>query len=463
LTEPNVATPSKAFEAMAAAWALPAALMGGTRAMRAAGRTYLPQEPKERNGAYDNRLKRTILFNGFRRTVRVLGGMPFGKPAILGEETAEAFVAMADDLDLAGRDLTAFARDLMADMLVFGKAHVLVDFPAQVVGEDGTPLSLSLAEERALNRRPYFTQISPLDLIAWRGERIGGAETLTRVRIRETATEPDGPWGEKSVERIRVVMPEGFQIWHKVEDDWRVEAELPNTLGEIALVTIHANRTGFLTALPPLEDLAWLNLRHWQSQSDQDNILHVARVPILFGAGFREGELDGAEIGPNRAISATDPQARLGFVEHSGAAIDAGRRDTQDLEARMQVMGAELLVPRPGNQTATARAIDAAESMSDLQAMVRALETGLEQAFGFAGRWLNLGKATAQVDVNQDFGLSRKDAGDLQTLLQARLAGEISRRTFLDEIKRRGILSDSLDVEEEVAQLQAGAPIGVEE
>ncbi len=470
MTEPDVSTPNAAYEEMAAAWALPATLMGGTRAMREAGRRYLPQEPKETDGAYANRLKRAILFNGFRRTVRVLSGLPFAKPASLGAETASPFVGMAADLDFAGRDLTALARDLLEDMLVYGKAHILVDFPEAVVAADGTPRALTLAEERSLNRRPYFTQVSPLALIAWRGARLGGVETLNRVRIRETATEPAGPWGETVVERIRVVTPEGFQLWRKVpgspasagaglsgagEDHWLPESELANTLGEIALVTIYANRTGFLTALPPLEDLAWLNLRHWQSQSDQDNILHVARVPILFGAGFRQDELKGAEIGPNRAISAGDPQARLGYVEHSGAAIGAGREDTRDLESRMQVMGAELLLQRPGGQTATARAIDAAESISDLQAMVRALEAGLEQAFGLAGKWLKLREATARVDINQDFGMSLKGSSDLQTLLQARLAGEISQRSFLGEIKRRGLLSDSLDIEAEIAELQA--------
>ena len=39
-------------------------------------------------------------------------------------------------------------------------------------------------------------------------------------------------------------------------------------------------------------DLAWLNLAHWQSASDQRHILHVARVPFLFGRGLSEGEID---------------------------------------------------------------------------------------------------------------------------------------------------------------------------
>jgi hypothetical protein len=36
-----------------------------------------------------------------------------------------------------------------------------------------------------------------------------------------------------------------------------------------------------MMGISPLRDLAYLNVKHWQSQSDQDTILHVARVPIL--------------------------------------------------------------------------------------------------------------------------------------------------------------------------------------
>ena len=56
---------------------------------------------------------------------------------------------------------------------------------------------------------------------------------------------------------------------------------------------------GFMTAHPPLMDLAWLNLAHWQSASDQRHILHVARVPILFGRNLTLPE-DGLALGPNR-------------------------------------------------------------------------------------------------------------------------------------------------------------------
>ena len=450
MAQADVATPTSAYQQMAAQWKLPSTLMGGTLAMRAAGTTYLPKMPKEDEPAYQARLHSSTLFNGFGRTVRLLAGRPFSRPVVLGQ-TRDELAQMAQDVDLAGRDLTSFSRDLMTDMVTYGKTHILVDFPEQPNPEQPA----NLAQERQLKLRPYFVQISPETLIGWRGRRVGGVEQLEQIRIKETTVEPDGEWGERQAERVRVIHPGSFDLYRYNGKEWSQEkAGVPITLGKVALVTIYGQRTGFLTCRPPLEDLAFLNLRHWQSQSDQDNILHVVRVPLLFFAGFSEKDLGVVAIGPNRAIYHQKTDAQVSFVEHSGAGIAAGRQDTQDLEARMAVMGADLLVRRPGNETATAKAIDTAESVSDLQAMVRNLEAGLEQAFGLAAEWLKLGGAEVQVDINQDFGLSMGEAGDLDQLLKARLSNQITQATYLAELKRRGVLSDRVDIEEEMAGVQ---------
>src|SRR6185295_4553940 len=100
-----------------------------------------------------------------------------------------------------------------------------------------------------------------------------------------------------------------------------------------ALAPVYLNRTGFMTGEPPLEELADLNVAHWQSSSDQRNILTVARVPILFGTGIEGNEK--LEIGASSMIRTSDPNAKLTYVEHTGAAIGAGERDLERLEFQM--------------------------------------------------------------------------------------------------------------------------------
>jgi hypothetical protein len=75
---------------------------------------------------------------------------------------------------------------------------------------------------------------------------------------------------------------------------------------DITLVTLYTKRTGFMCGSPPLLNMALLNIKHWQSQSEQDNILHVARVPILTVFGLEEGQE--LTIGSSSAASFTDRQ-----------------------------------------------------------------------------------------------------------------------------------------------------------
>ena len=431
----DVATPNAAYMAMARDWALIHDLLGGTRAMRAAGETWLPREPRESLEAYRIRLSRSVLFNGLGRCLQTLTGKPFGKPVTLSDNADPRIRALIGDVDRSGRNLTVFARDVLAAALSDGLTHILVNHP---IGAPGA----NLAEERARGDRPYLVHVQARDLIGWRHGEAG----LDRVRIRERVIEPDGPWGERVVDQVRVLTPGRYEVWREAgegaEKSWRRIREGRSSLPGIPLVTIHAERKGFMTARAPLIDLAWLNLAHWQSASDQRHILHVARVPILFAKNLKAGD-GGVEIGPNRMIIGEGEGADLRFVEHSGAAIAAGRQDLVDLEDRMAVMGLDLLSSRQGQMTATQRAIDADRADSALAAIVRGLEDGLSTAFGIAARWLDLPlEAAGRVSIHQDFGLGRRDADEIDLLLKARLAGEIDRPTFLAEIRRRGVLAE---------------------
>lgn len=449
----DVSATTLTYDAMYERWRLPLALMGGTYAMRGEGRLYLPQEPGESDPAYTNRLNRTFLFNGFKRAVSTLVGKPFSKAVKLSEDTNEQINEWADNIDNAGRSLTTFSADVLENAMECGLSHILVDFPS-------LDPEFTLADARAVGARPYFVHVKAQDVIGWRSEMIAGVETLSQVRIKEVRSVEDGEFGETDETYIRVIYPDRSQVWQSDDDGnyAQVGEDVPNTLGFIPLITIYTGREGFMVATSPIDDLAWLNLAHWQSSSDQRHVLHVARVPILFGKMLDRAE-DGGQVvvGPNKLIEADDPAADLKYVEHGGNAITAGENDLQALEDRMSVMGFDLLVQAPGGQTATEKAIDTAQADSALQAIVRNMENSLNKALEIMGQWVGITE-TGKVDINQDFGLSHNDGVSIDALLKARLAGELSRETFLFEIKRRGVLSDSLDIEDEQERIDQDAP-----
>ena len=307
-------------------------LMGGTKAMREAGKLYLPQEPKETSTLYNNRLRRSFLFNAFKKTIGDLVGRPFSKVVGLSDDSSQEFVDMEPNVDQAGRTLNAFGRDLFTYGTIDGMAHVLVDYPRT----DGT---LTLAEERQQGVKPFFVLIKSTDLIYFESARIGGAEVLTRIRFNEHSVGALPNGGQEIVRKIReYALTDAGAEWklyapseisaasNNKTSSWVIEGSGPVTIGKIPLVTFYTNREGFMYASPPLMPLAELNLQHWQETSDQNNILHVARVPMLFGAGFEKSELASAVIGASSAIRSSNAAAQLRYVEHTGAAIGAGRQ-----------------------------------------------------------------------------------------------------------------------------------------
>lgn len=429
--------------------------MGGTTAMREAGTAYLPKFDAESANNYDARLKASWLFNGYRKTVRDMAGRVFDKPVEIAEGS-DQLKDWAENIDLAGRDLSTFARDVFEDGLSgAGVSYIMVDAPPR----DGV---VTRAQAQAANLRPYLVHLTIEDVLGWKSEIVNNAPRLTMLRIMEEVTEPDpkDEFNEEPVKQIRVLdMPEGAngvrtRLYRKNDKDkWIPHGEETfSGLSEITVIPFYANRVGFFTGAPLLDDLADVNIAHWQSQSDQRNILHFARVPILFGAGF--GEDDVLTISASSAVKADDPQAKLQWVEHSGQAIGAGRQDLKDLEFQMETHGLQLLVARQGAQSATGEALDAKKETSTLAMIADNLQDALETALG----WMTLyagAEESVSVTVNKEFGVSMMTAQDVTALLSAVNTGNLSRATFLQEMMRRGFIRADLDVEQEEELIEA--------
>lgn len=458
----DVNTPCAEYARLAPLWALPRTLMGGTKAMRAAGRTYLPQEAAESQDAYSARLNRSTLFNGFRKTVRDMTGKVFSKPVMLDKDVPVALATYAENIDMAGRHLNVFARDVFFDSLQPGIGYILTEMPAPLVAGSGRSGEVTKADEAAANRRPYLCFVKAEDLIGWQTANTNGVVTLVQARIREIVSEPDGPFATKDVPQVRVLSPGAWETWRAATDGpdkgkWIKVAEGTTSLSYIPLAPVYINRTGFMLGEPPLEDLADLNVAHWQSQSDQRNILHVARVPILAMFGVTDDDV--VEIGASRAVRFSSPDADMKFVEHSGNAIGSGDTDLKNLEFQMQTQGLQLLVPQPGGKTATGEVHDDAKENSQLAMMANALGDALEWSFGFMADYMGAGKDKGgSVTVNKDFGILTSAAADIPHILDAFGKNLIDRETAIKELQRRGLVSDTEDAETIIARAEAEAP-----
>lgn len=449
---------SPEVQAMALHWPIVEALLGGTAAMRQAGPAFLPKWPNEEADSYNARLATATLFPALARTISVMGGKPFAKEVVLGEDVPATIAEMCQDADQQGNSFHAFLADLMAEVLGFGLCGVLVDHPQ---APDGTRTQ---ADERKLGMRPYMVFVRHNQILGWKAERQGGAMVLTQLRIAETQEEPDGQFGTVYRRRVRVLEPGLFQVWQEgrtAEEDWTLVEGGTTTLTKIPFVPFYGKKQGFMRGISPLLDLAYLNVKHWQSQSDQDTILHVARVPILAIIGAEEATEDGGgtklTVGSKSAVT-LPLHGDMKYVEHNGAAIDAGAKSLEALESQMITTGAELLVVKPGGQkTATESNNDAEANKSDLQRIVESTEDGADQVLQFMADWIKEANG-GHVSLFKDFGAGSLTDASAQLILSLQQGGLITKETAIREQQRRGTLSPDINPEKELAAVEAEGP-----
>jgi len=439
--------------AMVAAAAKGRALMGGSEAMRAAGQTYLPKFKSEDVIDYQARLTASWLFNGFKKTVHDMTGRVFDKP-IEVSEGPEPLKGWAENIDMQGRDLSVFASDVFKDGFASGVSYIMADAPKRN-GET------TRAQASAAGLRPYLVHLKVEEVLGWKTETYGNVLAFSQFRILEQATQAraDDEFAEDAIVQVRVLdrtdTGVNVRIFREGERGWVLYDEYATDAQEITVVPYYARRTGFATGEPVLEDLADVNIAHWQSQSDQRNILHFARVPILHAAG-RNSDDGPLTISASQAVSSGDYQAKLEWVEHSGQAIGAGRQDLKDLEFQMETLGLQLLVRVA--QTATGAALDAAKETSGLAMMADSLKDALEQALAWAADYGGLGEQSITLSVNKEFGVSMMTAQEVTALLSAVNTGNMSRETLIEEMKRRGVLRSDLDTQEEIDRIDAEGP-----
>lgn len=446
----KVNQPDPRMNAMRATWPKIAALKGGTAAMRAAKKTYLPQQPKEDDDDYAYRIATSTLFPAFMRTAGVMSGKPFAKELTM-TGIPSAVEVLLGDVDGEGRSLHSFASDVFAESAIeFGFGGILVDFAKT---EDDVK---TVADEKKAGLRPYWVHIKRDQILGYKAQSIDGNLVLSQLRIAEVRQEEDGEFGTADVNYVRVFWPDRWALYKESSDgsDWPMVDEGPLTLGVIPFVPVYGVRAGFMEGYSPLLALADLNIKHWQQQSDQDDSTRFARKRMVVFTGITSS--DEMTIASNYAIQLPkDADAKV--VQGSAESVTVGRSELDALEQQMIQTGAELLVATPGQRTATEASNDAEANKSMLQSIAENFEDALDAALQLTADWLNAGEG-GTVSLFKDYAAATLSDASAQLVLTMNTHGLITSKTAIKEMQRRGVLSPDLDADTEVSLAGEEAP-----
>jgi hypothetical protein len=433
--------------AMMPDWGVMAAVTRGTNYIRDLSETYLPQEPREDEDAYRTRVDRSVLSPYTSRLVEVAAGAILRKPIRI--EGDPYWQQLSDDIDGLGSNINEYARRALVSSLTYGHSAILVDYPAAAGARN-------LAEERAQGRRPYFVHVDAPQIWGWRKET--GTNRLLQVRIHDYDVRPLNEFGEEQIEQMRVIYPGKYDLYTLGQDVVEFTATGGYSLDEIPLVPIYSNRRGLLISLPPLLDIANLNITHYQRQADLIHALHIAAMPTLVLEGW-DDTTGSSTMGVNYAI-AMQPGNKAYYVQADATSFDAQMNELQSLESQMSTLGVtKLFGQKFVAESAEAKRIDQAQSNSVLSILSQELESCLNQAFAFAARYVGMEPPTIVVD--RDFDYYRLIGQDVSVLAQLNEMGKISDTMLLEILRRGEILPDTIDVESEVAAAAANKAVVV--
>ena len=436
----SVESPNTAYLNMEPHWLLIEALLSGTYGIRKGHRKYLPQEPRELDEAYDNRLLRSTLAPYYVRLERMLAGMLTRKPVRL-EDVSDVVTEQLFDVDLQGNDLNVWTYETARKCIRYGHVGVLVDAPK--AGDNG---------------RPYYVTFTPRDILGWRTEIADGKQKLTMVRLMEKITVPDGLYGEKQVQQVRVLTPGAFEIHQKDEKgEFRLVDEGRTSLSEIPFSVAYANRVGVLESRPPLADIAELNLKAYQVQSDLDNQLHISAVPMLAIFGFPQSAEE-ISAGPGEALALPE-SASASYIEPSGNSYSAQFQRLDQIAQQINELGlAAVLGQKLSAETAEAKRIDRSQGDSTMMVIAQQMQDLIDNCLTFHAQFMQQQQAGSSF-INRDFLATRLEPQEIQALLQLYTAGTITQETLLNQLSAGEVLGDEFDVEEEVEATQAGGLI----
>ncbi len=501
-TQPGPDTPSGDYNSMKKLWDKVAAITGGVDVMRAAAEKYLPKFELESTEDYKTRIASSPFTNIYEDILGSLASKPFSREVQFEEDddVDERFKELAEDIDGQGNNLHVFAGTTFSEGLNNAIHWILVDYTKLPELPEGRK-ARSRDEETALGARPYWVQIAGPRVVAPYSAVVRGKEILTHVRILEPTLERDG-YKEVIKQRVRIYERLPFTAEDGQLDyapaQWRVEEKRKNEqTGKEAWVTIErgtvpigiipmvpfrtGKRTGSGWAVKaPLQSLVDMQLDAFLQESNLRNVQLLTAFPMLSGSGVAPPPPDdpakvaaGApspnrlRVGPRAVLFAPPPPGggqpgEWKFIEPSGQSITGLSNELNKTWSNMREIGMQPLAE--ANITVITSANVSVKAKSLLQAQALYLKDALEQAFVITAMWLAMEPDEAPgVDVYKDFGVDLQSGQEMSTLETMAKDGFLSGETLRAEAKRRNVLADSFNEDDEKERMANEAAEGGED
>lgn len=439
----------------------------GERAMRANRDRYLPDPadlPPDADTqailAHQNRMtkyaKRAAFVNATGRTLQSLLGIVFGEN--IGMTLEGQLAALKDDADGRGTPLEQMLRNALSQNLQRGRGGLLADYTG------------TLADTLATAGRPILRFFDPLQIINWR--EVGTKTTLIVLKWCEAKDTADfeqikvWKWLE-----LRIIDGRAYSKIHtgttEAGPDEAAVDYVPIVINGKPAVELPFSWLGAVDNdskpdVPPLADLANMNVHHWQSEADIAEIARVVGQPTIWASGLNSAWADkyltsGITLGSAHGVL-LPVGGQIGVVQAEDRNMPltlAARREDQ-----MAKLGAKLVERNSSTKTATQADYDAQTDNSILSIASSNVEACFNKALAICAEFTG-NAGSGEVVMPAKFDVAALDATAITALMAAVQGGMLLAADFVRYMQKIGVADANMSVEEILDAIRTQAPIGV--
>jgi hypothetical protein len=426
-------------------WKLCRAASTGQRAIHKGGREYLPMLEGQTTKQYDAYRLRALYYNATGRTVEAMKGLTFRKKPVL--IVPEKMKPWLEDITMTGISFIGLAKKNMEEVLEAGRYGLLVDYPQAPGIPEGVELTINDAE--LLDVRPYISPYTTECILNWRNARVGSRTILMDVFLFE-AIENDT---NNKFQIRQLTLENGFYeqvVWKKSGKGWDATRIKPLMNGQplnwIPFWFSAAEESDGSIQNPPIEDMAYVNISHYQNSADLENGAHISGLPTPYITGI--DTQTSINLGTGTVLNLPDVNSKVGFLE-----VETGFETLEKLmdrkENMLAALGARMIAPeKKAAEAAETAGIRRGGENSVLGDIAGTVEMALQQALSFMAEWAGL-TGDVRFEINKDFLPMPMDASALTSWVKAWQSGAISEETFFEALQAGEVVGETLTFEDE--------------
>lgn len=407
----------------------------GERQVKFKGTKYLPRLSAQNETDYSNYKLRALFFPITGKTSATLTGLATMKPpkAMYPETMASYFKDQDNDFQFTESYVA-----MMGEVILMGRYGMLIDAPAE--GGD-------------LDAIPYIAE----NIVNWDVARDG---RYTFVLLREFQLVKKDQFKRETAVQYRHCFVGEDGVYHQQVLDESLEPTGPvitpmftgRTINYVPFTIIGATGVHSDVDRPPMLDITTINLSHYLTSADLEWGRHMVGLPTPVVTGVDAGT--SMKIGGTTAWVLPPAEAKAFYLEFVGEGLKSLETAMTDKIGLMASISARMVdnSTRGSEAAETVRLRYMSESAS-LTHIIGSVEAGCNRVYSMLAVLGNHAGAVLIAFSREILG-SQITVSDLKTVLEAYLAGTVSKESFLYNLRRLDLADPSRSDAEELAVIK---------